>query len=49
MKVVGRSRRRAGSLRWGLWNDTADPERRELVAFLLSDAFLEQEERLRPR
>lgn len=27
MRVVGRSRRRAGSLRWGLWNDAADPER----------------------
>ncbi|MDA8017395.1 MAG: MFS transporter [Thermoanaerobaculia bacterium] len=27
MWVVGRSRRRAGSVRWGLWNDTADPER----------------------
>lgn len=27
MQVVGRSRRRAGSMRWGLWNDAAEPER----------------------
>lgn len=27
MEVVGRSRRRAGSIRWGLWQDAADPWR----------------------
>lgn len=27
MQVVGRSRRRAGSLRWGLWNDASEPTR----------------------
>lgn len=39
MQVVGRSRRRTGSLRWGLWNDLGDPER--WVESFVDESWLE--------
>ena len=39
MRVVGRSRRRTGSLRWGLWNDLERPER--WVESFVDESWLE--------
>jgi hypothetical protein len=39
MEVVGRSRRRTGSLRWGLWQEAADPAR--WVESFVDESWLE--------